>query len=338
MKKPDVTKLKTNFHDQMNELDNSGKPLVFTVLLTFFVMVVTCLAVFFLTVRGEEKVMVPNVIGKDIITAELELQAKELYPKIQLRYSEKPEEKGMVLEQNPSAGAIVKAYRRITLTISRGIALDKFENYVGKNFDELSPSLHNLFSGTTIPITLAKPILKTDTAPEGTILAQFPPAGTMIIDPITIYFIVSNGNKVEKTTVPDIQGMDIATVMDTLKTNSLIFDFTAHEAYASEKANTVLSQSIAPNTEVPAYKHVQVQLALAAPTEKTVTGIFSYTLAEYPYAVPVRLESQDNEGTMTTLADFNHTGGSLTIPYEVKKNTTLILYVAGERTNQTVVK
>lgn len=50
------------------------------------------------------------------------MQVKELYPKIQLRYSDVPGDKGMILEQNPVAGTIVKASRRIDLVVSRETA------------------------------------------------------------------------------------------------------------------------------------------------------------------------------------------------------------------------
>src|SRR5574344_2359479 len=144
-KKPDIekmkdtynNKIKTSYSDYVDHLQNGGKSLVWTVILTFLVMVVVCLAVFFASVKGAEKVMVPNVIGKDLETALLEMQAKELYPKIQLKYSDIPGDEGTILDQNPDAGAIVKAYRRITLTVSRGVVLDQIEDYVGRKIDDV---------------------------------------------------------------------------------------------------------------------------------------------------------------------------------------------------------
>src|SRR5574344_2200985 len=138
-KKPDIekmkdtynNKIKTSYNDYVDHLQNGGKPLVWTVIITFLVMVIVCLAVFFASVKGAEKVMVPNVVGKDLETALLEMQAKELYGKIQLKYSDVPGDEGTVLNQNPHAGAIVKAYRRITLTVSSGAVIDIVENYIG---------------------------------------------------------------------------------------------------------------------------------------------------------------------------------------------------------------
>ena len=74
-----------NFHRFMESLQLNWKSLLLTSLLTIFIMGVAVVAVFFFIVQGEEQVMVPNVIGEQLEDALLELQAKELYPKIQLR-------------------------------------------------------------------------------------------------------------------------------------------------------------------------------------------------------------------------------------------------------------
>ncbi len=49
---------------------------------------VIALSIFFIAVRGGEQTMVPDIQGKELTAALLELQVKELYPRIQLRYSQ----------------------------------------------------------------------------------------------------------------------------------------------------------------------------------------------------------------------------------------------------------
>ena len=61
-------------------------------------------------------------------------------------------------------------------------------------------------------------------------------------------------------------------------------------------------------------------------------------LPEYPYPVPVKLDSQDQNGKLVTLAEFCHLGKHFTVPYDVKKNTTLILYVLDEEYAKVVVE
>ncbi|MBR2106257.1 MAG: PASTA domain-containing protein, partial [Treponema sp.] len=130
---------------------------------SFFVVVMAAVATFFLTVKGPEQVLVPNVVGKQLEDALLEMQVKELYPKINLRYSDVPGDEGSILEQNPPAGAIVKGYSRVSLVVSRGVVVDKLGNYVGQNYDDVVLSLQTLFAGQTKPlIVLGTPQYKPD--------------------------------------------------------------------------------------------------------------------------------------------------------------------------------
>jgi hypothetical protein len=55
---------------------------------------IVAVSVFFINVRGAERTMVPDVQGLDLTAALLELQVKELYPRLSLRYSQSSTEKG----------------------------------------------------------------------------------------------------------------------------------------------------------------------------------------------------------------------------------------------------
>ena len=110
------------------KMQQSGASFFLYAVLVIIFMGLICIAVFFASVKGEEEVMVPQVVGKELSDALLEMQVKELYPKIILRYSDNPEDKGFILDQTPVAGSIVKAGKRINLTVSRGTVVDKVED------------------------------------------------------------------------------------------------------------------------------------------------------------------------------------------------------------------
>ena len=97
VKKFNIKECRVSFVNGMQSLQANGKALFITVILAVVVMVLSCLAVFFATVKGPEKVLVPQVEGKELTQALLEMQVKELYPKIQLRYDEQPS--GTILSQ-----------------------------------------------------------------------------------------------------------------------------------------------------------------------------------------------------------------------------------------------
>ncbi|MBQ0051213.1 MAG: PASTA domain-containing protein [Treponema sp.] len=302
-------------------------------------MFAVCWIVFFATVRQPEQVMVPNVVGKDLTNALLEMQVKELYPKIQLRYTDNPDDAGKILNQSPDGGAIVKAGRRITLTVSRGVILDHVENYIGQNYDDVKINLQTMFTGSKRPlIVLAEPSYKADRSDAGTILAQDPPEGTTISNPVTVKLIVSRGPEYDNAKVPNIQGMSIGALLKVMETSKLVFEFTTHVAGANEEPG-VSAQEKSESTYLPNYARVYADLALPAkPVEDEVYGLFTTSLPSYPYPVAMTLESVGKDGTSQLIVSLNHTGGNVTIPYISEKGRELVLSVAGKKTVRKMVE
>jgi beta-lactam-binding protein with PASTA domain len=334
----------SDYRDRIiNGLENvqaNGRSLIVAVVGALFLMFVTCLAVFFIAVKGQEKVMVPNVTGKELTEALLEMQVKELYPKIQLRYSDTPGDANKILEQSPEAGSIVKAGRRITLVVSRGVVIDHVENYVGMNFDDVKIKLQTLFAGTATPlIILADPVYKPDSSAAGTVLAQDPPEGVRITKPVRVSLVVSRGPETDKTAVPNIVGKSVNDILQLMPQSKIIFDFTQHTAAATEKPGTVVSQQMFGSNIVPDYTRMTADFAM--PTQSpdgNVYGLFTDTLTEYPYPVAVKLEALPQEGNPYTIVSFTHPGGNLTIPYAVPRGTTLVLTVVGRTSKKMTVQ
>ncbi len=334
-----LSKARIRFEGQLDDLRNGGKTVISVVLLAFVIMAASCLAVFFMAVQGAEKVLVPDVTGKSLTDALTELQAKELYPRIMLKYSELPGDKGTILEQNPVSGAIVKAYRRVNLTVSRGIPIDYIEDYSGKNVDEVLNTLELLFSSDDSLVQILTPVYKKSGLPAGTILAQYPEAGTPVSEKIKLQFVVSCGTETPSTEVPDIEGLSIRQLLPKLGEYKVIFDFEAVEDSASPAEGVVFSEEKY-SGPVEVFSRVKAAVKVLPASEKSaaVQGVFSAELPEYPYPVPVRLDSQDQNGRLVTLAEFFHPGKHFTVPYNVKKNTTLILYVLDEEYAKVVVE
>lgn len=331
-----------DFHETFEKLQSNGKLLLLTVIATFAVMSLACLAVFTVNVKGPEQVLVPDVTGKKLTAALIEMQAKKLYPEIQLRYSETPGDEGTVLEQNPSGGAIRKGFSHISLVVSRGVVIDHVENYIGENIDAVRMKLQTLFAGTARPlIVIAPPQYKADTAEAGTILAQNPPKGTNITEPVTVYFVVSRGPNFENTRVPDMRGNSVNDVLRLMSRTRLVFDFTSHEAAPGETAGTVVREQTFAEELVPNYTHVAVEFAFPRQAQAgNVYGIFQDVLPVYPYAVQLKLAAKAEDADAYTVVTFSHPGGNVTIPYAVSKGTELALSVVssdGEKEHKRIV-
>ena len=323
-------KVRFSFAQGFDHLQSNLPALIIACLSAFLIMIIAGCAVFFTNVKGAEKVLVPNVVGKKWDEAFIEMQIKELYPKINLRYSNVPGDEGLVLEQSPQPGAIVKGYSRINLVISRGVVIDAVGSYVGKNLSEVQMSLQTLFAGQTKPlITLATPSYIPDASEAGTILEQDPPEGSKISEPVVVNLVVSRGPNYENTRRPYVIGQSINDLLQTIARTKIVFDITSHQAGESEKPGTVVSQQTIEDEYVPNYTRVTVEMAMPeASNDDNAYGIFQEKLPDYPYPVPMKLEAYPTEGTAYTIVNFNHPGGNLTIPYEVPRGTTLVLSVA----------
>lgn len=332
--------MRIDIHGAFKKLQFGGHALVLAVIAALIVMMFFALAVFFITVRGAEEVLVPEVRGKQLTDALIEMQEKELYPKITRRYSETPGDEGTILDQNPGAGSIVKGYSKVSLVVSRGVIVDHVESYVGMNIDELKMKLQTLFAGSAHPlIILAEPQYKADSSPAGTIIAQDPPENTNISEPITLSLVVSRGPSFENTKVPNMIGTSVNDVLQIIARSRLIFDFTSHAAQNGEAAGTVTNQQQSEREFVPNYSHIKLEMAFpTASSDDTVYGIFSAELTDYPYPVPMKLEASGADGSIYTLVNFLHTGGSLTLPYAVSKETTLTLYVVDKEVKKITVR
>ncbi|MCQ2596691.1 MAG: PASTA domain-containing protein [Treponema sp.] len=336
-KKPFTIRL-VSFKEMYARIRDNLPLMLGTLFVSFVVVALLAIVVFFASAKGPEKVMVPDVVGKKLENGLLEMQVKELYPKISLRYSDTPGDEGMILDQSPKAGAIVKGYSRVSLVVSRGVVADRVGNYVGIKLDEMRMNLQTLFAGSTRPLILIGDIVyKPDTTEAGTILEQDPPEGTNITDPITVNLVVSRGPQYENTRPPVLRGSSINDMLQVITRSKLIFDFTSHVALEDEVPGTVTDYQKFEDEFVPNYTRVTVDMAMPESNDDgNRYGIFEKTLDAYPYPVPMRLEAVPEEGNSYTIINFAHTGGSVTIPYIVPAGTTLVLYagdkVAGRET------
>ncbi len=306
------------------------KFLLKTLLVCFLLTAFTALAIFFIVIKSPEEVLVPDVTGKDLTVALQEMQVKELYPKIQLRYSETNEGKGLILEQTPSGGSIVKAGRRINLVVSQGAILDRVGDYVGLQVEDLRAQLQTLFSASSTPMIKISEVLmyQADESEPGTILEQNPPANTNIARPITLELVVSSGIDDDIASVPNLVGLSLNDALLQLNRNKVLFMFTKQEPTEGQEPGVILSQTWPQNGEeyVPIYTRIDSAIALpSSPVDGIVYGLLEETLPQYPYALELKLIASPPDGDDYSIVSFYHTGREITIPYAVPQGTRLTL-------------
>ncbi|MCL2185815.1 MAG: PASTA domain-containing protein [Treponema sp.] len=296
--------------------------------LVIFVGIIA-VSVFFIAVRGEEQTMVPDVVGKELTEALLELQVKELYPRLQLRYSRTSSDKGYILEQEPIPGSIVKASSRIRLTVSQGVILNRVENYISQSIDEVRMNIQtiNASSGILPLFTIKEPLMYEFSAENpGIILAQKPEPDTDISGPTVLEFVVSKGRENLSINVPQLSGLSFTDALAVISTSGISYQFTVREKSGNERGGTIVGQTPSANNSVPT--NTIVQLIVTPPdniANNEVFGLFTYNIPQNPYPLSVRLEAQLPEGERKLLFTVNYMGGQFTVPYRQPKGTVLIL-------------
>jgi beta-lactam-binding protein with PASTA domain len=297
-----------------------------TIGLIVFVGIIA-ISVFFIAVRGTEQTMVPDVRGRDLTEALLELQTKELYPRLQLRYSQSVHDKGQVLEQEPAGGAIVKAGRRIRLVVSQGVVLDRVGNYVGRNINEVRVDLQTLFASMDQPLlSLQEPFMYENSSAEaGTILQQKPEPETGISGPTVLQFVISRGPEKDMVRVPNLAGLSVAGALEQINQSQIDFVFSLRPAREGEQAETVIAQEPAGGTLVTAETRVSVVVAAPARlAEGEAYGLFRYVLSPNVYPLRVTLEALLPSGERRDLASADFAGGEFTMPYRLPVGSVLI--------------
>ncbi len=86
-------------HKRISEWTKPQKrTFVLFALLMFLVMVLVAVLVFFATLKGEERTMVPDVRRMDLADALMKMQQRELYPRLTLRFTDNPLDRNLVLD------------------------------------------------------------------------------------------------------------------------------------------------------------------------------------------------------------------------------------------------
>jgi eukaryotic-like serine/threonine-protein kinase len=291
-------------------------------------MAVAALAAFLLSLRGAEQTMVPDVRSMELAQALVKLQEKELYPRISLRFTDDPNDRGKIVDQSPSAGAIVKAGRRIALTVSRGSVVDKVENFVGQDVNEAKIHLQTLFAGTRPLLSVKEPpVYVFDKAPAGTILEQKPLPDTELAGPTQLELRVSRGPEKPQVRVPDLGGLSIDDAILQVEKTDLVVNFTMRPAGKTERAGAVVAQTPAGGSMIPPNARVSVTLSSPRLDKEEVAGVFKRDLPEYPYPLKVSLEARSPSGDRTPIMTVNHPGGAFTAPYVLPEGYVLVLSV-----------
>lgn len=287
---------------------------------------------FFFAVRGAERTVVPVVVDKELVDALLTLQQRELYPRLHVKYTGNPADRGKVIAQDPEPGLYVKAGRRVNIVVSQGAIADQVEDYVGLTLTELRAHLASLFSTHTAYMVIREPVTYVyDNAAEGTILSQSPLPGTPLTEPVDLILVVSRGTRDKSVILPDFVNDKAEDVMRILAGFPLSFFFVEDDISPEGSVIRITSQSPAPQSQISLDDTVNFRYRRPASwPDDYKYGLFDYTMPLYPVPVSLQLIIREIDSEDRELFSMPHSGGRLTFPYLLPEDAFIILLLDEE--------
>lgn len=299
----------------------------------FLVMLFFFLATFFLAVRGEEGTVVPNVVEQKLTDALMMLQERELYPRIQVKYTGNPNDKGLIISQSPEPGFYVKAGRRIILTVSRGAIIDKVEDFVGKNIEDVRGHLSSLFTSFEPLLVIREPVTFVfNEAPRGRILHQTPKADTPLSEARELILIVSRGISDTPIKVKNWIGWNTDEALASISEFPVSIRFEPDNVNPVDTKPRITNQTPESGTDILPGAMLTLQYSPPATVPEGFRyGLLQYTLPQYP--VPMHLDVMILEPGKDdrTLFSMPYPGGEIAFPYLLATGSSIILMVNGEK-------
>ncbi|MBL8995604.1 MAG: PASTA domain-containing protein, partial [Spirochaetia bacterium] len=253
----------------------------------------------FLLIHSTKEVQLPNLVGKDLITATKELQDRRLRVRLSQKYSmDIP--RYQVLAQQPEPGASVKQNRAIEVTVSLGKKVANMPDFHGVQMNEARTQLLELFSAfEKVPSIIES--TRTSDKGNGVVLEQSPAAGEVIPLDKDILFVVSKSSGADDFVAENYVMKNFKDVSGKLKSLGMEIQVESRETARSQDIGKIFNQSIAPGE--PLRKGDTIRFLIGA--EKGFSpdrAKDSEMLRVYSFQVPAFDNTPPEEDTLSTNA------------------------------------
>jgi beta-lactam-binding protein with PASTA domain len=303
-------------------------------LILIFILVVGASAYLTLTliVKSEDTVVVPDLIGKEVVYALELLSDLGLNTKVEGSEYSAEVPKNSVIFQEPAAGSEIKKGRDVRIIISKG----------PKSI--LMPNLENL------PVQQARVILDENSLCQGelsgtynshikrdSIIAQVPARGTMVTRGECVNLLVSLGIPPQKYEMPDIRGRFLDDAIPLIENNNLILGKITSVYYKDKPINSIVSQE--PSSGYCVTEGSTVDLVVNRQPGKESNeylsdsqggSLFRYRIKDGFLKRHIRVVLNSFGVSNTIFDDFVKPGKEIWLIIPRQNNSTVFLYVDGK--------
>jgi serine/threonine-protein kinase len=167
--------------------------------LLFFILFFLSAIIFSQVLLKSEVVTVPDLVGKTVTQARLELSKKDLSLALKGTESNDRIEKGLITRQEPGAGSRIRTTTPVQVLTSSGSGVATVPDLAGKPLDEALTLLQaaGLTRGKMTQI-------HTPRLPAGRLLAQKPAPGTLVERGYPVGLLLSQGDLDSSYIMPDL--------------------------------------------------------------------------------------------------------------------------------------
>ncbi len=253
--------------------------------------------VFIRAVAGGEYVTVPDITGKPVVEAYSVLYEKGLEVGKQTEILNKEVPKDYVIGQNPPAGKVVRAGRKVSPTISVGPDLEQAPNLIGQNFQDAL----NQLSQQGRFVLASQPASIPSDQPRGVIIGQDPPAGKRIPRGAELNVLVSGGAGAGSLMMRNLVGMPLEEAK-TVLTRSGLVPVVIRVDRSDVPYDQILEQLTSPGSLVSQGDEIKLKVRTSANVPDAWREvIINYAVPQGLYDQEVRIDLINNEGVVWTL-------------------------------------
>ena len=293
------------------------KILKITALAAAFFLVAGASAYLTLTylIKSEDTVIVPDLVGKDVVSALELLTDLQLNTKVGGSEYSDQFPKNHVTFQEPDPGSEIKKDRDVRIMISKGTRNIFMPNLVALSdqqarmiMEENGISMGRL-SRTSSP--------DTDT---DHVMVQYPPAGARITRGASVNLLVSTGPRSAEIMMPDLTGLSLDDAVFRIEKAKLVLGTIEPKFQKQKQRNSVLDQE--PLAGYRIIENSPVKLIINRPSGKSTKGTFQrpvygsllqYDIENGFLKKRIRVELEQADSSMEIFDDYVKPGRQLWI-------------------------
>ncbi len=280
-------------------------------------------------IRSENRVVVPDLVNKDVVYALEVLSDLGLNTKIKGTEFHQSVPKHRIINQSPAPGAEIKRGRDVRLMISKGVRWVVFPNVVGMDHAMAGIILQeNDLGQKQLSYTYSR------TNPKGKVLSQYPRTGTKGLRGDAFDMLISSGPPPDWLRMMDLKNMGLNDAIETIEKHQLTVGTITQIEDRNLALDAVVTQT--PTEGYPVLPGTAVELTINRPNPKETNSqrgygsLFRYRLAQGFLRQKVRVRINRADAAMDIFNEFAKPGEEIWLIIFRDAPTALFLYLDDE--------